>query len=298
MTLAFLHRGLRQLSPDKLLFRKYQLSRKQKLVMIIWGLVLSQLASPIGNWLYFFFVQLKFPVLYPKGNAQYADWYLADLWDRAPVHIQNALALLSVTVHWTNGVTAPAWWVADRHLGRYILIGLTGTLLIRSLLVGIKPHKRVSTFRILTSPLAVLAVVVPLAGLLIWGTDALNITNSGTLISNSWAADFLERGHWQGVVIGIIIGVAAKRVFDPVAATIQLISIENHLHKTEQWWWRYVYLPNWLQRYRYLKATGHKPEEHGKWLGIVLALALPFLLAAMCLGFWLKYAGPAVGAGH
>lgn len=292
-----LRRGLRRLYPQKLLWSKYQLTRPQKLIMIVWGVALSQIASPVGSSVYFLVTQVAYQVRY--GSTTVTLWYLKDTWDRLPVHVQNLLGR-----HWFASQAAPGWWVDARHDTRHVLIGLIAILLVRSLTIGFAedPRPRASRLRIILSPLAVLIVGTATAAVLIafFVTVFPAVMHIGFVSGNTWLTEWLGKDSWQLTLIGVVAGLAAKRAFDPVADTFQLMSIENQLAQgdTERWWWRYLYPPNYRARFAYLKASGHTPRSHGRALGLILSLAVPVFLFLLGFGVWLLYFGPASSAAH
>lgn len=113
-----------------------------------------------------------------------------------------------------------------------------------------------------------------------------------------WLAEWLGKGSWQLTLIGVLAGLGAKRVFDPVADTLQLMSLERRLARkeTEQWWWRWVFPPSYRHRFAYLKASGYVPERHSRAMGILLLVMTPVFLFWLGFGIWLRYWGPAAGA--
>ncbi len=76
------------------------------------------------------------------------------------------------------------------------------------------------------------------------------------------------------------------------------MSIEKKLADgdAEQWWWRFVYPPNYRRRFEYLKASGYEPGPRGKAMGLILALSAPVFLFFLGYGIYLRYFGPAAGA--
>jgi hypothetical protein len=291
-----LHRTRQQLSPQRLLFRQYRLTRAQRRVMMIWSVALSQVASPVGSSIYFLVTQVAYQVRY--GGTIITLWYLKDTWDRLPVHVGNLLRL-----HWFPGQSAPPWWVVARHDARHVLIGLLIVLMVRSLTIGMseKGRKRAGALRILASPLAVLAAgAVPAAAGILFFTRAwpgvMQVGFGGG--SAAWLSEWLGKGSWQLTLIGMLAGLGAKRAFDPVADTIQLMSIEKKLADgdEERWWWRFAYPPNYRRRLAYLKATGYQPRPRGKAMGLILALSAPVFLFLLGYGVYLRYFGPAAAA--
>lgn len=291
-----LRRGLRRLYPREILWSKYKLTRTQKLVMTLWGIALSQIASPVGSSVYFLVTQIAYQVRY--GSTTITLWYLKDTWDRLPVHVQNLLGQ-----HWFPSQQAPGWWVDARHDTRHVLIGLIAILLVRSLTIGFRenPRPRASTLRIILSPFAVFAIGTATAAVLIafFMTVFPAVLRIGFVSSNTWLTEWLGKDSWQLTLIGVVAGLAAKRVFDPVADTFQLMSIENQMAHgvKERWWWKWFYPPNYRARYAYLTASGYQPQRHGRAMAVVLILSAPVFLFLLGFGIWLLYFGPAAAAG-
>lgn len=305
MNVPLLHR-VRQMSPDQLLFSEYGLSKAQKRIMTVWGIVFSQLANPVGDAIYFLFFQLEFPVIYPKGHVTYADWYLGDLYDRFPLHLQSVLNHIGFRIHWFTGPVAPDWWVADRHLGRRIIIGICIMFMAQLLTVGMgeKDHKPLSRWAMAgrTAAVPVIALTVTVAGVLFFTKVWPGVLNYGAFQNVPYVNDWLSATAWQAILIGLLAGLASKRVFRPVAATLQLASIDNKLmrNETEKPWWRFVYTPAYRRRFEYLQEQKerkqHTPKDHGKVIGVALTVFAFGFTALLIIGVLVKYLGPAAHA--
>jgi hypothetical protein len=292
VTTTTARRGLRRLSPDRLLFRQYKLTREQKFGMIAAGIVLSQIASPVGSAIYFLITQVSYQARY--NNTVTTLWYLRDSWNRLPVHVRNLLH-----AHWFNGQAAPAWWVTARHDARHVLIGFLITLMVSALTIGLKNRKRASGRHMLASiPLALLAAApVAAAAILFFLKVFPQLSRVGFVSGFPWLTEWLGKGSIQLTITGILAGFPAKWVLARTMDTLQLMSLEKKLATgaTERWWWKWVYLPNYRNRYAYLKATDHEPQPHGKAIGVVLALGSPVFFFLLGFGIWLLYFGPAKG---
>jgi hypothetical protein len=292
MTAVTTRRGLRRLSPDRLLFRKYKLNRQQKFEMIFAGLVLSQLASPVGSAIYFLVTQVSYQAKYK--NTVTTLWYLRDTWNRLPVHVENVLH-----AHWFTGQAAPSWWVTARHDARHVLIGFLITLMVSALTVGLRERKRASGRYMLASiPVALLVAAPVAAGAILFFVKIFpQLSRVGFVAGFPWLTEWLGKGSIQLTITGILAGFPARRVLARTMDTLQLVSLEKKLasNATPRWWWRWVYLPNYRNRYAYLKAADHQPEHHGKTLGVVIALASPVFFFLLGFGIWLLYFGPAKG---
>jgi hypothetical protein len=289
--------GRRIVDPEKLLLKQYSLDKSERVDLITRGLVLTQLAIPIGSAIYFILFQTRLAWSYPKQNMSLGTLYWADLWDRLPIHLQNLFH-----EHWFGtSQEAPAWWVTARHDFRHVLIGLIAALLIGSITVGLKKRKRASVpHMVLSIPAAFIVAMVVASGLIVffnWATPFMN--DIGSSSGNPYVNDLIGKGTIQITLIGVVAGLVAKklvlvRTFD----TLQLMSLEQKLSdgKTEQWWWKYVYAPNYRNRFQYLQACDHEPQSPARWLGFVLSACAPILLFLLGFGIWLLYFGPAAHA--
>lgn len=310
-SLHLLHRGLKRLSPDQLLFRKYnKLTRAEKLRMTLRRVLMSLLAIPVASAVYFIFTQLMFPVIYPKGNVRYWDFYLGDLWDRLPNHLHRAASAIGWHFSYGAGSVVPESWFVARHDARYVLIGALAFPMVKSVTAGLgkKDHKPVSRWRILTSPLVVpaAALICAIPGILFFTHAWPGVMKYGLLSNNSYFGTFLGAGKWQLVLIGLSASFLSKRLFNPVAATLQLISIDKKLMEeaAEKRWWKWVYGDAYVNRFRYLhkrylsedETERYAPAKHGKALGVFLAFAAFLFVVFLTVGIWVKYFGPAKGA--
>ena len=285
------HRARGALSPGQLLLSKYKLTRGQKLEMIARGTVLSQVASAIGSAVYYLFTQVKYGT--QNAGQPYFTWIgLKDTWDRLPVHVANLLH-----ADWLHHAqSAPAWWVTARHDARHVFIGLVAYLLIASLTIGMsrRPRRRVHPFWIAASPVTVMLAAVPgaAAGILLVSKGLPVVMHWGVPSGNVWVREWLGKGSWQLTIIGLLAGkFFAQTMFRPVADTIQLTSIEKHISDGDQPrpWWKVVYGPAYVNRFRYLIASKHVCPPHSKVLGTIMLAGTPVLAFWLGYGIWLKY---------
>jgi len=289
---SWLRRRVRQISPYQLLFRKYKLTKKQRAVMFAWGFVLAYIATPVGNAIYYLATQVRYGTQ-NAGAPWFILFYLKDTWDRLPVHVQNLLG-----AHWFTGQGAPPWWVTARHDARHVLIGILILLLVGSVTIGLsgKPRKRVRPAWIALSPVTTLIAAIPGAAV---GIVIFVKTPVGSWVMR-WGARtgfppvdvWVAKGTWQLTLIGLLAGYFfARRVFNPVADTIQLTSIEKHIteRETPKWWWKLVYPPNYRNRYALIVAEGRPCQPHGKTMGVIMFLAAPVFLSLLAYGIWLTY---------
>lgn len=290
-------------SPGDLLFNQYRLDKSDRAIMFTWKTAFSQVALFVGSGLYFIVTQLQFPINYPKQDKRYWDYYLGDLWDRADAHLQNALGVR----WWGDGIHPSHVWDVARHDTRYVLIGVAARLLVALVTVGLSKRdvrrKPVGRLRIITSPLVVLLLAIAGAAPLIWLFTTVPVlrylNNYGLFNNNGYLGTWLGAGKWELILIGLVAGTIALPYFKPVAAALQLVSIDNKLAAgaQEKWWWKRVYTPAWLKRYRFLHAdSSYEARAHGKALGIFLAMGSLAFLVLLVVGIVIKFWGPAKGA--
>jgi hypothetical protein len=287
----------RIIDTEKLLMKQYKLDKSQRFWMIVWGLFLAQLGNPIGSSVYFIPFQMEFSVTYPKHHQVFFSYYLAPYWDNLPVYVEHLLG-----AHWFGAAdTTPLWWETARHDYRTVIIGIAAALIAGAVTVGLKKRKRASIkYMVASVPLAfVLAILVatPLVVFFTWATPFMN--NFGLVKGNPYVLNFIGKGAIQLFVIGLVTGlVVRKLVLDRTFDTVQLMSLERKKaeDKTEKRWWKYVYPPNYINRWHYLDACKHEPESHARWFGLALSLCVPFLLFLLVFGIWLQNWGPAAHA--
>jgi hypothetical protein len=294
----------RVLSGDALLFKQYGLDKSERATMIAMGLALSQIAIPIGSAIYFIFTQTRLLWTYPKGHFTFINYYLADLWDRAPIHIDNWLHHPYFTSLHTTA--APTWWVSDRHDLRHVLIGFVAVMLIGALTVGLKKRKRASALYMLGSfPLGLLLALIT-AVVLIFAVNRAGIASWGVNSGNLYVQDFLA--SVPITVIGVLAGLAAKTVLKRTFDTIQLISLEKNLTQARAKvrdedssaskvelprYAKWVYPPTYRKRFDYLVACNHVSKPHGPAMGFAMTMGAPILTFLLAFGVWVNYFGPA-----
>jgi hypothetical protein len=306
-----LRRTRKALDPHQLTLSKYKLSKKEKGELVVRGFVLTFVAALIGSSIYFLTVQRAWGFKDPPAHgAKTSNWntYWAwkDLYDNAPIRIQNWLNSLGWHVHVFHSQVVPDWYVAARHDFRHFLIGLIAALLVSSITIGLgkKDYIRVPNWKIPVVFLEGILVAIPVAIISI-GFFAWFLPHGLGVDINGWGAsiggvagEWIGKGAWESTLCGALAGLGMKKVIKPAQATIQLISMENHLndHDEVKRWWRVVYGPNYTKRYAYLQETDHQPERHGAILGLLMALAAPVSLALIGFAIWNLYlGGPATG---
>ncbi len=308
----WLHRTGKALDPRQLTLAKYQLTKAERGELILRGLVLTQVAALIGSSIYFLTIQRKWGFQDPPAHgAKTSNWntYWAwkDFYDRFPNHVQNWLNSLGLDIHVIHGQLAPAWYVAARHDFRHFLIGLIAAILVSSITIGLrkKGYVRVPNWKIPLKFAEGILVAVPVAiisiGFFAWFMPhvvGVDIADWGSNVGGT-LGEWVGKGAWESTLCGVLAGLAMKMIIKSSQATIQLVSMENHLNDKDdvKGWWRYVYGPNYVKRYEYLQETDHTPERHGQLLGLFMALAVPVSLALIGFAIWNLYlGGPATGA--
>ncbi|MDH2445131.1 hypothetical protein QDR37_14350 [Amnibacterium sp. CER49] len=279
---------------DSLLLRQYGLDKFERLEMLVWGLVLTQVAIPIGSAIYFLTTQTRYMVGF-QGKI-YTVLYLKDAWDRLPIHIEDLFG-----ARWFGpSQKAPAWWVIARHDARHVLIGFIAVLLVGAITVGFKNRERASrAHMVLSIPLAFLAALATAGVLIAFFIYAAPAVDSlGTTSGNPYLQNLVGKGTIQLTIIGVAAGFAAKAVLKRTFDTLQLMSLERNLAQgaQERWWWKLVYPPNYRKRFEYLQASGDRGSQHSRWLGAVLATSAPILTLLLVFGVWVLYFGPAAHA--
>jgi hypothetical protein len=201
---------------------------------VAWGVVIAHLVKWAVSFGYFAAFQVRYLVGYGKGT--WTVWYLKDWWDRLPVHVQNGLNRLGLRVHWFENQQSPLWWITWRHDIRDVTIAVVATIIVELMFAKPKypvddnPGVWVYLTRI---PLAIGAALIPIAlvGVLAWKVPWLLQhgwaipARYGTLANevNGWIA----AGTWITVAMGILGGLAAKRVIQRVADDIQWFVAER-----------------------------------------------------------------------
>lgn len=309
-----------------LLKRYHQLSKGERGLLILWGLVLSQFATPIGSAIYYLATQVSYLVraahtsgtLTLVGSNPPADW-----WNRLPNHVQNLLHQ-----HWGLGASAPSWWVTARHDARHVLIGVLVVLLVGSVTIGlakVRKHtihnklapvfgwerkepqvaerKRLGPGRMLASvPLAFLAAAAAATPLILFFARVTPVVDHwGISTGNAWIEGWLGKGSLQLTVIGIVAGFAARKVLASTFSTLQEMAVEKRAARNDappRW-----YPPNYQKRYGELANDGVEAPAYGRvmaalqqLMGLFLSLATPVMLFLLGFGIWLLYFGPAAGA--
>lgn len=291
----------KMLNPDKLLLKQFKLSKAERLEMILRGLFMSQLAIPIGSAIYFLVTQVSYQTSYNGDTRQW--FFLKDTWDRLPVHLQNLFHnhMFNIT-----GQGTPEWWYTARHDFRHVLIGFLAILLVGAFGVGLKNYKPASKlYMALSVPLSfVVATITAAAGIAFfaWGPVAHKLNDFGTSAAIPYVGDLIGKGTIQLTLIGILAGLAARKVLAPTFAQLQLQSIDRNIAQGDELsgWKRFVYPGNYRNRFALIKKRielgTHESRIGSKWLGMLISVAAPVTLLLLAFGIWLNYFGPAAGA--
>ena len=291
----------KMLNPDKLLLKQFKLTKAERLEMVLRGVLLSQIAIPVGSAIYFLVTQVQYQTSY---NGDTRTWFfLKDAWDRLPVHVQN---LLHDHIFNITGQAAPEWWYTARHDFRHVLIGFLAILLVGAFGVGLKNYKPVGRLRMaLSVPLSfVAATVVAAAGIwfFAWHPVASFLNKVGANPTIPYVGDLVGKGTIQLTFIGVLAGLAARQILAPTFAQVQLQSIDRNIAQGDELtgWKRFVYPGNYRNRFALtqakIKQGTHTADIGSKWLGMLISVAVPVVTLLLAFGIWLNYFGPAAGA--
>lgn len=296
----FWHR-VKQLTPGQLLLKQYKLTKAQRVQMYIRSTVYGLIAGAVGSAAYFLGIQRAWGFEDPH-STWVTYWGLKDVYDRAPVHLINLwdgfARLIKVPALQYHLVTQtePGWWVTARHDFRHVLIGLVGTLLVGSLTTGLgkKTRQRISNRQIIFRYVAAIPVALICAAPFIFLFAYLfpEVMHVGFGGGSGFVEQWIGKGTWQLTLIGVAAGVGAKLlVLKPAEDSLQLISLEKHMldQAEPKWWWNIVYSESYRNRYAYLRASGHKPERHGQFMGFLIMQGSVIFLALLGFGIWLDY---------
>ena len=218
----------------------------------------------------------------------------------AGAYIISALYYLITQVNWTyNGHTImylkndwdylfnTSWWEAARHDIRDVYEGALATLFVKSLMANWKKAhlERVGAFRLVTAPLLIMVVTLPIVVAGIWvinfggpwlwhhtvGHRVLHL--SVTL--PAWLNTYLSTWNWQPLVIGIITGLVVHRLYRPIGNTVQLFFIEIGVTRARSTgkipvWVRNPLTPPVIrERFAWMMDNDVPVERHGAWIKVV-----------------------------
>src|SRR6516225_11863912 len=171
----------------------------------------------------------------------------------------SALYYLFVELRWHAGghtflYLKPDWdhlfsfrgWAADRHDVRDVYEALLATLFVRSLLASWRKHNRQApAWYVAISPILIVVITFPVVVAGIWLINyalpylwhavlAHRVVHNPVHLPRrlDWLATYLAGFPWQPVVIGVLAGLVAHRVYAPAGNTVQLYFIGRSVDKT------------------------------------------------------------------
>ena len=226
----------------------------------------------------------------------------------AGAYIISALYYLILEAKWGtfwlkpgwDGLINTSWWTVARHDIRDVYEGALATLLVKSLMANWKKAhgERVGAFRLLTAPLLIMAIALPIVIAGVWvinfgGPWLWHHTLDHRVVHLSvtlpgWLSTYMSTWNWQPVVIGIITGLVVHRFYRPIGNTIQLFFIEigvNRARATGQIpvWVRHPLTPPvFRERFAWMMDNDIPVERHGAWIKIV-APVMTFIFAVLAL---------------
>jgi hypothetical protein len=274
---------------------------------LIWGAVIAHLVKWAVSFAYFATFQVRYLVGYGKGT--WTVWYLKDWWDRLPVHIQNALNGIGWRVRWFSSQNEPLWWITWRHDIRDVTIAVVATIIVELMFAKPKyPVDDAPSWKVYVTsiPLAIGAALVPIAivGVLAWKVPWL--LQHGYAVPSGygpWASEangWIAAGTWITVLMGILGGIAAKRIIQRVADDIQWFIAERSAGKirsntglSKLRGTRVIGTPAHRLRVRWLLENKPDLPARNPWLVRTL-LGVGFFAGAFAIaGAWLNIWGPA-----
>lgn len=283
---------------DKLTLKEYKLKPRERAEMIIRGLILAQVAVPVGSALYFLVTQVRYLLQYPDPNGRLASLVNVNLkpaWDNLPVYLDHALG-----TGWFAHVLPAATWDTARHDFRKVLIGFIAFSLVGAITVGLKKYKRATWSHVAWAvPAAVLATAVTATGLIalaIWSNPVIGSWGASNHLG--YVSQFIGSGQLQLILIGALSVLPARLLLGRVLATLQLISIDRNIAQGDMVTGirKYVYPAAYRRRWKNEIRDGNKGNIGSRWLGITIAVTAPVLVFLTVFGLWLNNWGPAAGA--
>ena len=186
---------------------------------IIWLFLAANVGAMIISALYYLFVELRWHV------GGHTILYLKPDWD----HLFSFRG-----------------WTEDRHDVRDVYEALLATLFVRSLLADWRKHdRRAPAWYVALSPFLIVIVAFPIvaAGILLinYGLpDVWHALFAHRVVHNpahlphrvAWLGTYLSGYPWQPLVIGVLAGLVAHRVYAPAGNTVQLYFIGRSVDRT------------------------------------------------------------------
>jgi hypothetical protein len=189
------------------------------LQQIIWSFLAANIGALIISALYYLFVELR--------------WHVGS-------HV-----FLNLKSDWDN-LFSFRGWAADRHDVRDVYEAVLATLFVRSLLANWRKNdRRAPAWYVAISPILIVVVAFPVVAAGIWLINyALPYLWHGVLSHRvlhnpvhlphrvAWLGTYLSGFPWQPVLIGILAGLVAHRVYAPAGNTVQLYFIGRSVDRT------------------------------------------------------------------
>ena len=208
-----------ELAPPRRILVNGKPIRFRWLQQIIWSFVAANIGALIISALYYLFVELR--------------WHVGS-------HV-----FLNLKSDWDN-LFSFRGWAADRHDVRDVYEAVLATLFVRSLLANWRKNdRRAPAWYVAISPILIVVVAFPVMAAGIWLINyALPYLWHGVLSHRvlhnpvhlphrvAWLGTYLSGFPWQPVLIGILAGLVAHRVYAPAGNTVQLYFIGRSVDRT------------------------------------------------------------------
>jgi hypothetical protein len=208
-----------ELAPPRRILVNGKPIRFRWLQQIIWSFLAANVGALIISALYYLFVELR--------------WHVGS-------HV-----FLNLKSDWDN-LFSFRGWAADRHDVRDVYEAVLATLFVRSLLANWRKNdRRAPAWYVAISPILIVVVAFPVVAAGIWLINyALPYLWHGVLSHRvlhnpvhlphrvAWLGTYLSGFPWQPVLIGILAGLVAHRVYAPAGNTVQLYFIGRSVDRT------------------------------------------------------------------
>jgi hypothetical protein len=208
-----------ELAPPRRILVNGKPIRFRWLQQIIWSFLAANVGALIISALYYLFVELR--------------WHVGS-------HV-----FLNLKSDWDN-LFSFRGWAADRHDVRDVYEAVLATLFVRSLLANWRKNdRRAPAWYVAISPILIVVVAFPVTAAGIWLINyALPYLWHGVLSHHvlhnpvhlphrvAWLGTYLSGFPWQPVLIGILAGLVAHRVYAPAGNTVQLYFIGRSVDRT------------------------------------------------------------------
>jgi len=244
---------------------------------LIWSFVAATAGAYIISAVYFLITQVDW------SNGGHTILYLKPQWD---------------------GLFNTAWWQTARHDIRDVYEGALATLFVKSLMANWKKAhtERVGAFRLLTAPLLIIVVTLPIVIAGVWvinfGAPWLWHHTLGHRVVHlsvslpAWLDTYLSTWNWQPLLIGIIAGLVVHRLYRPIGNTVQLFFIEIGVNRARATgkvpvWVRHPITPPVIrERFAWMMDNDVPVEKHGAWINVVApVMTVIFVVLALYGGY-------------